>query len=112
VVFFIARGKPGKEKNMAVETKTKNIKSIEVQEMCRTMTQSQIAAHYGITPSALWKWAHRHNVIITKVTDWEIAEGIWNKTPKQLASEYNVCLNTIYNRLKRMGICTKQDGQK
>lgn len=106
--------KPGKEeKKMGrTETKTKDLTAFEYQRMIRTMTQKQIAELYGITPSALWRWGKRHNVILTRITDWEIAEEIWEKTPKQLAYEYNMSLSAIYRRLKIMGICTKQPGQR
>ena len=112
MVFFIARGKPGKEKNMRTEYKTNNINPFEVQSMRRTKSVAEIAAFYGISIRGLEYWAKRHNFILQRVTDWEIAEGIWNKTPKQLAAEYNVSLNVIYYRLTKMGICAKQDGQR
>ena len=97
---------------MRSEYKTNTINQFDVQQMRRTMTIKEIAAHYNITVGGLEYWARKHNVILQRVTDWEIAEGIWSKTPKQLAAEFNVSLDTIYSRLTRMGICTKQDGQK
>ena len=76
------------------------------------MTQTQIAEYLGITFSTLWKWGKRHNVIMARITDWEIAEEIWSKTPKQIAAEYNVSVDTVYRKLSKMGISTKQDGQR
>ena len=105
-------GKAGKEQIMRTESKTKNISPYEVQQMRRSMSCKEIAEHYKISPSALCKWAKRHNFIVERVTDLEIAEGIWSKTPKQLAAQYNVDTSTIYKRLLKMGICTKQDGQR
>lgn len=104
--------RPGRIDRMGrIETKTKSISPYDVQLMRRTMNTKAIAEHYNITPSALWKWAKRHNVILDRVTDWELAEGIWDKTPKELAYEYNVPIKFVYSRLRRMGICTRQDGQ-
>ena len=105
--------KPGRSEEIGrTETKTRYISPYEVQQMRRTMSYKKIAEHYNMTASALWKWAHRHNIILSKVTDWEIAEEIWSKTPKQIAAEYNVSLDTVYKKLSKMGICTKQDGQR
>ena len=104
--------KPGKEKRMRTEYKTNLLTPYDYQEMRRTMTQTQIAERYGITLSALWKWGIRHNVILSRITDWEIAEEIWSKTPKQIAADYNVSVQTVYKKLSTMGICTKQDGQR
>ena len=95
-----------------IETKTKGISPYEVQLMRRTMNYKKIAEHYNMTASALCKWAQRHNIILSKVTDWEIAEEIGSKTPKQIAIEYGVHIATVYKKLARMGICTKQEGQK
>lgn len=97
---------------MRVEYKTNTINPYELQNQRRTKTVKELAFFYGVTPSTLERWAKRHNVILARVTDWEIAEGIWEKTPKQLAAEYNVSIDTIYKKLSRMGICTKQDGQR
>lgn len=97
---------------MRVESKTKNLTPFEYQKMRTTMTQAQIAELYGITLSALWRWGKRHNVILSRVTDWEIAEEIYTKTPKCIAAEYNISVKSVYYRLAKMGICTKQTGQK
>lgn len=97
---------------MRTEYKTNTINPYELQNQRRTKTVKELAAFYGVTSSTLERWAKRHNIILARVTDWEIAEGIWEKTPKQLAAEYNVSIDTIYKRLSRMGICTKQDGQR
>ena len=97
---------------MAVESKTKTLTAFEYQKMRATMTQTQIAELYGITLSALWKWGIRHNVILARVTDYEIAEAISTKTPKRIAAEYNISVKSVYYRLSKMGICTKHIGQK
>ena len=105
--------KPGKEKTMGrTEYKSQNINPYEVQQLRKTMSVKAIAAHYNISERGFFWWAKRNNVILKRITDWEIAEGIWDKTPKELAYEYNVSLDTIYKHLKKMGICTKQNGQK
>lgn len=96
----------------AVETKTKLIDIVEFQQMRRTMSMIQCAKFYGVTVSALYKWGNRHNVILKRITDDEIAEGIMVMTPKELAAEYNVSLYLIYGHLKKMGISTKQKGQR
>lgn len=97
---------------MRTEYKTKAINAYELQIQRKIMTVKEIAHFYGVATTTLQRWAKRHNVILARVTDFEIAEGIWDKTPKELAAEYNVSLKTVYRRLARMGICTKQDGQK
>lgn len=97
---------------MAVESKTKTLTAFEYQRLRTTMTQAQIAELYGITLSSLWRWGKRHNVILARVTDYEIEEEIYTKTPKRIAAEYNISLKTVYYRLSKMGICTKQIGQK
>ena len=97
---------------MAVESKTKMLTAFEYQRLRTTMTQTQIAELYGITMSSLWKWGKRHNVILSRVTDYEIAEEIYTKTPKRIAADYNVSVRTVYYRLSKMGICTKHIGQK
>lgn len=97
---------------MRSEFKTHNISPYEVQQLRRTMSLKEIAAIYNISTRGLQWWAQRHNVILKRVTDWEIAEGIQAKTPKELAYQYNVTTGTIYSRLKTMGISAKQNGQK
>lgn len=97
---------------MRVESKTKNLSPFEYQKMRTTMTQTQIADFLGITLSALWKWGKRHNVILARVADYEIAEAITTKTPKCIAAEYNISLGAVYYRLSKMGICTKHIGQR
>lgn len=97
---------------MRVESKTKKLSPYLYQKMRTTMTQTQIAELYGITLSALWKWGKRHNVIMKRVADYEIAEAITTKTPKCIAAEYNISLGSVYYRLSKMGICTKHIGQR
>lgn len=97
---------------MMVEYKTNTINPYELQNQRKTKTVKELAIYYGVTTSTLERWAKRHNVILARVTDFEIAEEIWSKTPKQIAAEYKVSINTVYKKLSRMGICTKQDGQK
>lgn len=96
----------------AVETKTKLIDIVELQQLRRTMTLVQLASYYNVTTSALWKWSQRHNVIMKRMTDDELAESIMTMTPKQIAIEYNVNLFSVYKRLKRMNINPKQKGQR
>ena len=94
------------------EYKTKDIKPIEVQQMRLYMTEQQISEHYGITTGTLLRWAKRHNCILQRITDWELAEEIKTKTAKELAYEYNLTNAAIYYRLSKIGMRTKQPGQK
>ena len=104
--------RPGEEEKMRPEYRTNKMTPYDVQNMRRTMTQQQICDYYGINITTLYRWGKRHNVDLKRLTDWEVAEGIGTKTPKELAYEYNVSLTAIYRRLKIMGICTKQPGQR
>lgn len=92
--------------------KTGKLNAVDITKMRRTMSNQQIADFYGVTKMAYFKWCYRHNVITSRVTDWELAEGIGTMTVKELAIEYNVQPALVYRRLAKMGICTKQDGQK
>jgi hypothetical protein len=85
----------------------------EFQELRRLYTFREIAKFKGYTESGLFRWCNRNNVITSRIADWEIAEEIKNKTPKEIAYEYNVSLKVVYWRLKKMGISPKlQRGTK
>ena len=88
------------------------VNACEVQQMRTTMKTSEIAEYYGITMSALYSYCYRHNLILLRITDWELAEEIGTKTVKEIAAEYNVSSKTIYSRLAKLGICPKQEGQR
>ena len=93
------------------ETTTKNLNAYEVQQLRMTMTMSQLCQYYRITYDTLYRWAKRHNVIMARITDWEVAEGIGKKTVKELAYEYNVTERVIRYRLSKLGMCARQPGQ-
>lgn len=84
-----------------------SITPYEFQSLRKTYTIREIAEMKGYTECGLLRWCYRNNVITRRVTDWEIAEEIKNKTPKEIASEYNVSLNVVYWSLKKMGINKK-----
>lgn len=73
----------------------------------------EIAKIVGYTQSGLSRWCARNYVDTTKLTDFELAEEIRLKTPKEIAYEYNMCLHTVYKKLRVLGISTKlQRGKK
>lgn len=76
----------------------------EFQELRRVYTIREIAKIKGYTENGLLRWCYRNNVITQRVTDWEIAEAIKDKTPKEIAFEYNVKLRVVYKRLQKMGL--------
>lgn len=84
----------------------------EFQEMRRLYTFREIAKIKGYTESGLFRWCNRNNVITSRIADWEIAEEIRKKTPKEIAFEYNVNIRVIYYRLKKLNINVKQRGGK
>lgn len=84
--------------------KTLNLNPYDIQEMRRTMSSKEIAAHYQIPVQTLYHWCYRNNVLITRITDYEIEEGLKLHTVKELAYYYNVTIGAIYARAKKLGI--------
>ncbi|SEP82618.1 hypothetical protein SAMN04487977_101540 [Treponema bryantii] len=87
-----------------VEYKTAHLKPVEVQQMICRMSAQQIADYYGLKKITFWKWCVRHQIIVQKITDWELEEDIKIKTPKEIAYEHNITVDTVYNRLKKLGL--------
>ena len=73
----------------------------------RTHTVKEIAFLMGYTESGLNRWCSRNGIDTSRITDWEVAEEIKYKTPKEIAFEYNVNLKSVYWRLKKLGISPK-----
>lgn len=89
------------------------INPYEFQILRKNYTIREIATIKGYTKNGLLKWCHRNNVIPGRITDWEIEEEIREKTPKEIAFEYNIKLATVYKRLEKLGLNPKaQRGTK
>ena len=71
------------------------------------MTTKEIALKYGYNYKALQAWCYRRGLELKRITDWEVGEAIYLKTPKEIASEFNVNVKIVYYRLKKLGINPK-----
>lgn len=67
----------------------------------------EIANMVGYSYWGLYHWCKRNVVETRRLTDWEIAEEIRKKTPKEIAYEFNVSLDVVYYRLKKLKINPK-----
>ena len=91
--------------------KPSRLNDYDIQQMRMTMTNQEIADHYGITRNYLYVYCRKRCITVFRVTDWEVAEGIGTKTVKELAYEYNVTESTIRHRLSKLGLSARQPGQ-
>lgn len=91
---------------------TVTITPYQFQMLRRTKTTKEIAEMSGCTVRALQIWCNRNCIDIKRIADWEIEEEINIKTPKEIAYEYNIGVNAIYYRLKKLNINVKQRGGK
>lgn len=87
----------------------KDLDAVEFQYLRRTQSIKQIAAAYNTNPNAIYYWCRINNVFVSRITDWEIQEGLEQKNVKELAAEYNVSIKTIYRRAEILGINIKAD---
>lgn len=85
----------------------KDLDAVEFQYLRRTQSVKQIAEAYNTNTNAVYHWASMHNVFVSRITDWEIQEGLKTMSVKELALEYNVSTDTIYRRAKAMGLNTR-----
>ena len=84
----------------------------QFQILRKEMTMKEIALKYGYNYKALQAWCYRRGMDIKRIADWEIAEEIKTKTVKEIAYEYNVSIQVIYYRLKKLNVNIKQRGIK
>ena len=71
-------------------------------------TCKEIAKQFGYTEAGLWKWCKRNGVITERLPTFELIEELDSKTPKEIAYEYNLAVNTIYTRLRSIGMGVKK----
>ena len=67
----------------------------------------EIAKMCGYSKSGLYHWCWRNGVDTRRVTDSDIEDEIKTKTVKEIAYEYGVNLQTVYERLKKLHISPK-----
>ena len=87
--------------------KTNHLKPYEVQQLLTKMSGLKVAKIYGLQRNAFYKWCSKQNIIVQRITDYELKEEIKVKTPKEIAFEYGYTLNTVYKRLKKLGLNKK-----
>ena len=83
----------------------------QFQILRKEMTMKEIAIQYGYNYKALQAWCSRRLLDTKRITDWELAEEIRIKTPKEISYEYNVSLKSIYYRLKKIGMNPKMQNK-
>lgn len=76
----------------------------DIQQMRKEMTTKEIAEYYNVKLQKLYAFCYRNNVILTRITDWEIQEGIQIYSVKELAYMYNISKNAIYARIRKMNL--------
>ena len=76
-------------------------------QLRKNHTVREIALIVGYSEKGLLRWCYRNGVETKRIADWEIAEEIKKITPKEIAYNYNVNLETVYYRLRKMGISPK-----
>ena len=83
------------------------LNAYQFQKLRETKTTKQIALMIGCSQRALQSWCYRRGIEMTRLTEWELQEEIYNKTPKEIAYEYNMSLASVYYKLKKIGLNTK-----
>ena len=84
-----------------------NYNDYEIEQMRKTMSTKQIAEFYKVSVNALKKWCSRNGVSLLRMTDEDLEEEIYFKTPKEIALENNITAEAVYKRLKKLGINPK-----